>query len=107
MKFKLFVIFRLQVCLMCTFKCRELTGTNEAHVGTVEHGVRVGVTRVVCERSRTAGKVVTARIVARHCNTILNSRPTLVFYIQSVQLKQYQCKNNWYVSRVLYVRSYL
>ena len=87
MKFKLFVIFRLQVCLMCTFKGRKLTGTNDTHEGTVEHGVGVGVTRVVRERSRTAGRVVTARTVARHCNTILNSRPTLVFYIQAVQLK--------------------
>jgi len=72
---------------MCTFKCRELTGTNDARTGIVEHGVRVGVTRVVRERSRTPGRVVTARIVARHCNTILNSRPTLVFYIQAVKLK--------------------
>ena len=56
-----------------------LTGADKAHVGTVEHGVRVGVTRVVRERSRTAGRVVTVRIVARHCNTMLNERRTFIY----------------------------
>jgi len=55
---------------MVNFLNGVLTGTDVAHVRTVEHGVRVGVTRVVRERSLTAGRVVTVSIVARNCKRL-------------------------------------
>ena len=53
---------RLHYIYVC--KAASLGLAYVAHVRTVEHGVWVGVTRFVLERSCTAGNAVTVRVVS-------------------------------------------